>query len=193
MSLSVTSPGHGQGTLCIFLHNVNHFCAEKDFPIETFYDVDVEPKAPRGSWLTAQMELYKSSNGITKDTKPSEEMIRKQIFLPAADQFHEFQEPIKKWEKVSGDHKIPDTSEEKRKTLPEDENEPRAQPKVYRDWGLLSHYVTEFEKLSKPVKLPKEFKCEDKENPVKVCQQWVVVNNNKEGPIILTDKDGVVR
>ena len=102
------------------------------FPIETVYDVDVEQKAPRGSWLTAQMENYKSSNGITEDTEPSEEMIRKQIFLPAADQFHEFQEPIKKWEKVSGDHKIPDTSEEKRKTLPEDENEPREHPKVYR-------------------------------------------------------------
>ena len=167
---------------------------EKLFPLTplTLYEVDVKQKAPRGVWLTAELDKYKSSNGITEDTKPSEEMIRKQIFLPAADQ-PGFQEPIKSWEEVRGDHKLPDLDEETKKTLPDEENEPREQPKVYRDWFNTHQYVTEFEDLAKPVKLVQEFKLEDKENPVKVCQEWVENNNNMDGDIILNYKDGVVR
>ena len=166
----------------------------KLFPMETHYELDDGQKAPRNTWLTAEMQNYKSSNGITEDTQPSEKMIRKQILLPnlPADQLHEFQEPIKQWKEVHGDHKIPDTTEEKKLTLSEDEKTPRDHPTVYRFWSNTFQYVNEFDKL-KPVKPIKVFKLEDGENPMRLCQEWVEDNNNMEGPVILANKDGIVR
>ena len=59
----------------------------------------------RGEWLEARMQELRTEEGITDDTVPTPELIKRQILLPSSDA--PFSEPIKQWEAVPGPPKLP--------------------------------------------------------------------------------------
>ena len=166
----------------------------EEIPLGPVLEVEEQQKAPRGVWLTAELENYKRSMEITEVTEPTEEMIRKHILLPKipVDQLESFKEPIREWEPVSGDPKLPNMDENTKKRLTDKQDEPREPPEIDRGWFNISQYLEKFGKEKVVAKPVKEFKLEEGENPVKVCREWVENNNSKEGPVILNYKDCVV-
>ena len=70
--------------------------------------ISSEPGSPRrhcGEWLEAKMQEVRAELGITSDTLPTPELIKRQILLPSPDV--PFSEPIKQWETVTGPPKLP--------------------------------------------------------------------------------------
>ena len=61
-------------------------------------------RALRGRWLKEKMDEEKLRLGITEDTVPTDEMIRRQILLPTSGS--QFIEPITVWETTSGPLKL---------------------------------------------------------------------------------------
>ena len=140
---------------------------------------EVDEKPERGGWLRQQLEELKLREGITEDTKPSEDLIKQQVCLPKFESEQErgdFKDPILQWEVVTGEVKqlLPPSWD--RNVLPEEEILERPEPPVINPVQLLQLQWSEWLGPGAGAVIPKEEILNNNEE-IRILKKEEALNN----------------